>query len=57
MTHEAVIHAKDIAIIVPIANMPELRKRLRLSFAYTEILGVATYDHYDCWGVARTKQN
>jgi hypothetical protein len=49
MTHEAVIHADTQALIVPTSDVPE--PRLYLSLAYTEVLGDATYDHYDCWGV------
>ena len=48
--HKAMLHFASQALIVPIENMPELRKRLHVSFAYTEILGDWTYDHYDVLG-------
>jgi hypothetical protein len=51
--HQAVLHFCAQALIVPVANMPELRRRLHVSFAYTEILGAWTYDHYDVAPMAR----
>lgn len=55
--HKAVLHvvsARDgYGCIVPAENMPQLRQRLYLSLAYTEVVGGYTYDHYDVWGVRR----
>ena len=54
MKRKAVIHVKDSAIIVPYANVWELKQLLILALAYVETLGDTEYTHYDCWGVART---
>jgi hypothetical protein len=53
MTHRAVLHYGARAMIVPTANVPELRKQMQLSIAYTEVLGNTAYDHYDVWSVLR----
>ena len=45
--HKAILHFKSQAIIVPLGSLPELRKRLYVAFAYLEVLGDVTYDHYD----------
>ena len=51
MQVKAVLHVKNQAIVVPVSNIPELRKRLHMSFVYTEVLWDTTYDHYDVWGL------
>lgn len=54
-SHLAVLHTytplRPLALCVPVANLPELQKRLHMSLAYTETLGDCTYDHYDVWSV------
>lgn len=47
MTHKAVLHFGNQALIVPIENVPTLEDKLSFWFAYTETLGTFTYDHYD----------
>ena len=54
--HKAVLHFASQALIVPVANMPELKQRLQVWFAYTEVLGTMTYDHYDVAPLARRKR-
>jgi hypothetical protein len=53
--HKAVLHFSSQALIVPIANLPELKQRLQVWFAYTEVLGTMMYDHYDVAPLARRK--
>ena len=57
--HKAVLHTicgnpdRDIALIVPVSNVPELKRRLWMVLAYTEVIGNWTYDHYDVSGMRR----
>ena len=58
--HKVVLHVsrpfRHYSIGTPVENLPALREKLYLSFAYTEILGDHTYDHYDVEGVKRGRK-
>lgn len=43
---KAVLHVRNRVISVPMSQMPELRKRLHLTYSHAEVIGALSIDHY-----------